>query len=369
MRERDPGIWELRVYVGRDSVTGKPRQKSKTHRGGKRDAETELAKMVTEVATGALGGTNATVSVLLDRWLKDVERTASPATLAVYRDSVRSHLKPGLGHIRVNRLNAGDLDALYGAMKKAGRSVYVVRQCHSAIRAALEMGVRYGWVTVNVGKIARPPKLPHNEVTAPTGAEMRQLVLEIEKTDPDLAYMVLLAGLTGCRRGELCALRWADWDGDRLHVRRRLVEAGGHVSEQIWTKGGGSKDIVIDEIGVATLKNLLALQRARAKEAGTKLPKNGYLLSYDGLGGSPRRPKNVSGDVRSGFKAIGLPDFHLHSCRHFSATELVADGMDVRTVAARLGHSDPALTLRVYSHVVEAREREAASVLGRALTP
>jgi integrase len=94
---------------------------------------------------------------------------------------------------------------------------------------------------------------------------------------------------------------------------------------------------------------------------------NGYLLSYDGLGSSPRGPKNVSGRVGDAFRAIGLPDFHLHSLRHYAATELIASGPDVRTVAERLGHADPALTLRVYSHVIESREGEAASVLGRAL--
>lgn len=369
MRERSDGVWELRVFVGRDRITGKPRQKSKTHRGSERSAQTALAKLVTEVADGKHGGTNASVDDLLTAWLKDAERNTSPATMAVYRASVKSHLKPALGHLKVSKLGVHDLDELYRAMGERGVSVYVIRQAHSAIRAALSAGQRWSWVTQNVATLARPPKVPQGEVVAATSDQVRRLIVRLELTDPDLAHIVLLAALTGCRRGELCALRWDDWDGDRLHVRRRRIESEGHVTEHAGTKGGKGKRIVIDELGIATLARLKALQEARATEAGTKLPKNGYLLSTEGLGVTPRRPKNVSSAVGEAARAIGMPEIHLHSLRHYAATELIASGQDVRTVAERLGHADPALTLRVYSHVIEAREREAASVLGRALAP
>lgn len=123
----------------------------------------------------------------------------------------------------------------------------------------------------------------------------------------------------------------------------------------------------MDPLGAATLDRLRGLQEARAKQAKAKLPENGYLLSLDGLGGSPRRPASVSRAVSDAARNAGMPEVHLHGLRHFAATELIASGQDVRTVAQRLGHADPALTLRVYSHVIEGREREAALVLGRVL--
>lgn len=369
MRSRSDGIWELRVYIGRDKITGKPRQKSRTFRGSEREAETALAAMVTEVAQGKHGGTNATVNDLLDAWLKEIKNGVSPATLAVYKDSVRGHLKPALGHMKVSKLEVQHLDNLYRAMENGGKSPYVVRQAHAAIRAALGVAVRWGWISVNVGRNAKPTKLPDEDVTYPSPADVKRLLLKLELTDPDLALAVMLAALTGCRRSEVMALKWDDWDGDRLHVRRRLIEAAGHVSERAGTKGGKGKRIVLDELGIATLGRLRALQEARATQAKAKLPKNGYLLSFDGLGGAPRRPKNVSKAVGEAFRAIGLKQFHMHSLRHMAASELIGAGVDVKTVAARLGHSDPALTLRVYAHTIESREREAASVLGRALAP
>lgn len=368
-RERDRGVWELRAYTGRDPLTGKPRQISRTFRGGARAADTALAELVAEVAKGKHGGSNANVSALLDAWLADAERTTSPATMANYRQAVESSLRPALGHVSLRTLGVRDLDSLYDAMGKAGKSPYMIRHSHSAIRAALSTARRWGWVPTNVAELAKPPRLPEQEVTAATTWQVRKLIDTLERTDPDLAHVVLIGALTGCRRGELCGLRWSDWDGDRLHVRRRVIEAAGKVSVRDSTKTGKGKRIVMDELGIATLKRLRGLQGARAKKVGAPLPDDGYMLSLDGLGGSPRRPKAVSDAVAEAAKKAKMPEVHLHSLRHYAATELIAEGHDVRTVANRLGHADPALTLRVYSHVIEDRERDAAATLGRALAP
>lgn len=367
-RERSRGVWELRAYTGRDALTGKPRQISRTFHGGARAADTALAELITEVSKGKHGGTEGTVSALLDAWLTDTERNTSPATMANYRQAVESSLKPAIGNKRLRSLSPRDLDSLYDAMGKAGKSPYMIRHSHSAIRAALSTARRWGWVQTNVAELARPPKLPEQEVTAATTAQVRKLIDALERTDPDLAHIVLIGALTGCRRGELCGLRWSDWDGDRLHVRRRVIEAAGKVSERDSTKSGKGKRIVMDPLGIATLKRLKALQEARAQALGAKLPIDGYMLSFDGMGGSFRRPKVVSDEVAESARHAKM-DISLHSLRHYAATELIAAGQDVRTVANRLGHADPALTLRVYSHVIEDREREAAATLGQLLTP
>jgi integrase len=65
---------------------------------------------------------------------------------------------------------------------------------------------------------------------------------------------------------------------------------------------------------------------------------------------------------------VGL-DYHLHELRHFTATTAIAAGADIRTVAGRLGHADPSVTLRIYAHAVEARDRDVAAILGKAVRP
>jgi integrase len=65
---------------------------------------------------------------------------------------------------------------------------------------------------------------------------------------------------------------------------------------------------------------------------------------------------------------VGAPNVRLHDLRHFTATQLIGAGVDVRTVAGRLGHSDPSLTLRIYSHALEERDRAAATIMGNVLS-
>ncbi len=83
------------------------------------------------------------------------------------------------------------------------------------------------------------------------------------------------------------------------------------------------------------------------------------------------RRRHLSDNVTSFFirvrDAVGAPDVRLHDLRHFTATQLIGAGMDVRTVADFLGHSDPSLTLRVYSHAIEERNRAAAAIMGQVL--
>jgi integrase len=67
-------------------------------------------------------------------------------------------------------------------------------------------------------------------------------------------------------------------------------------------------------------------------------------------------------------RAEGIEGVTLHTLRHFSASVLIASGRDVRTVAGRLGHSDATTTLRVYSHMVEGRDRDAADFLGQLMS-
>src|SRR5579872_5579715 len=100
-RARPSGSWELRVYAGRDPATGKERTVTRTFRGGARAADNALRNLVKEVEEGAIGGTSATLKVLLERWLVHIEsRDRSPTTLREYRRIVAKTIIPALGHVQ-----------------------------------------------------------------------------------------------------------------------------------------------------------------------------------------------------------------------------------------------------------------------------
>ena len=98
-------------------------------------------------------------------------------------------------------------------------------------------------------------------------------------------------------------------------------------------------------------------------------PTTPFVFSPELDGSKPFRPDNVTSFFIRVRDSLGLDGVRLHDLRHFTATQLIGAGVDVRTVAGRLGHSDASVTLRVYSHVIEERDRAAAVIMGRVLEP
>ena len=178
----------------------------------------------------------------------------------------------------------------------------------------------------------------------------------------------MLAALTGMRRGELCALRWTDVDLERgeLDVSRSVVVVPGGIAEK-GTKTHRFRIVALDEVGIALLVHHRANVDDWARQAEVAVPDDAYVFSHAVNGSKPFRPDNVTGFFTRVRDSLGLPNVRLHDLRHFTATQLIAAGVDVRTVAGRLGHSDASVTLRVYSHALEERDRAAAEIMSRVL--
>jgi integrase len=172
------------------------------------------------------------------------------------------------------------------------------------------------------------------------------------------------------RRGELCGLRWSDVDFKRreVEVSRAVILAPGGLAEKT-TKTGRVRPVALDEVGMALLVEYRATVDAWARAADAVISSGSYVFSPYFDGSKPFRPDNVTGFFIRVRDSLGFGDFRLHDLRHFTATQLIGAGVDVRTVAERLGHSDASLTLRVYSHAIRERDRAAADIIGRVLSP
>ncbi|MGH8988720.1 MAG: tyrosine-type recombinase/integrase [Acidimicrobiales bacterium] len=359
------GAWELRVALGRDPVTGEYRRLSKTFRGTARQADEELRELIGRQSPDA-SGVGATLGQLLDQWLAEGERLdLSPTTLRTYRAQIDRTIRPRLGRLPLVSLTSKHLDDLYRALKDAGRSPKTVRNYHAILSAALHQAVRWGWIGTNVAERAKPPRISQRRVEAPSIETVRAVIEEAETRDPRQAPLLVLAALTGMRRGELCALRWSDVDLERgvIDVSRSVAVVSGGITEK-GTKTHQARRVALDPVGVGLLTQHRARATSWAEQAGGKIADDGFVFSpyVDGL--KPFRPDNVTsffGRVRD---AVGALDVRLHDLRHFTATQLIGAGVDVRTVAGRLGHADPSMTLRVYSHMIEERERAAAAIMG-----
>jgi integrase len=370
-----PGVWRLRVYVGRNA-NGSPIQRSKTIRAperklgaGTRLADRELAKMIADAGQGNAATGTETVGQLLVRFLEHGESLGrSPTTLREHRRTIETTLRPELGRIKLAKLTAADLDRLYAKLTARGLKATSVRRIHAVIGAALHQAERWDLVTSNVAHRATPPPVHAAEVVAPSPDEVRRLIEVAEATEPTLAALLLLAALTGARRGELCALRWpdVDWQAGTLRIARSVYEtAGGGWAEKA-TKTHQSRRIGLDEFGLVILRRHRASVDQLADELDLTIAPDGFLFSRSPAGLEPIRPDVLSKFTRRVADRAGV-DTHLHALRHFSATQAIAAGFDPVTVGTRLGHADPSITLRVYSHALEQRDRDLAASLGKVL--
>jgi integrase len=193
--------------------------------------------------------------------------------------------------------------------------------------------------------------------------EAAQGLVERSAIEPAAAVALRLACVTGARRSELAALRWVDLEGGRLTIDSSIAVirdcslegAGRPQLRDDPTKTGNRRVVTLDAATLGALDSL----RAHPGMLGP------WVLAH---GSRPISPDRISAWWRRARDAVGLDGkWRLHDLRHWSATTSIAAGHDVRSVAARLGHANPSMTLRVYAHAVEAADAALAETLGEVL--
>jgi len=372
MRQRGKDSWNLRVFVGWDSVTKQRSYLERTMRGTRRQASTALAALVLEAERLTPSAPRqGTVAALCEEWLAHASSSLSPRTVVSTRGYLDHAILPALGHVQAARLTAADLDRFYRRLLKIGgpKGPYApatVQRVHGIIRRALSQGVRWGWISHNPAIDASPPRVLHRELRPPTPKEVVSLFAAAQTGDPALAAFLMLAASTGGRRGELIALRRHDLDlsTGMLAIERGIVRVGAELLEQ-GTKTHQARRVSLDPRTVEVLTNHLASQNELAASIGTAFLSNGFVFTNSLDGSIPWRPESVTRSFSRLCARCGVVGVRLHDLRHYVATRLLTSGIDVRTVAGRLGHRNPSTTLNVYAHFLPGSDREASAALAR----
>ena len=233
-----------------------------------------------------------------------------------------------------------------------------IRKVHYCLSGALSRAVRWRWITVNPLDQAEPPRGSRNEPDPPT-AEQAAAILNAAFREEWWGTFLWLAMTTGARRGELCALSWDRVDLDRavITIRTSIAQHNTRTWEKD-TKSHQQRRIALDADTVALLTAYRTRCEADAAVLGVRLSAGARVFSDAIDGCTWRRPSSVSNRYVRMCTKLGW-DMHLHQLRHYSATELIAAGIDVRTVAGRLGHGGGgSTTLRAYTAwVAEADQR------------
>jgi Phage integrase family/Phage integrase, N-terminal SAM-like domain/Arm DNA-binding domain len=151
-----------------------------------------------------------------------------------------------------------------------------------------------------------------------------------------------------------------------LTIARSISDANQLVAVKD-TKTHQARRIALDPSTVGVLRAHRDRVNERAAMAGVSLSPDAYVWSQDLDAATPYRPDRVTGAFRTLRDRLELPHVTFHSLRHFTATTLAAEGVGIRTIAGRLGHANPGITLRTYAHFLDAADREAATAIGEAL--
>jgi integrase len=363
--------------------------------GFPRVVEAEAAKLLADVEGGRHQGTRHTVAELLDEYLRHQEaRGRAPKTMLEARRRAERIKSDVIGAKDLRRLTGRDLDEFYARLASAGgRSGNGMHSTtrhhfHSLIRAALNQAIRWRWLSPpNPVSEAQAPPLAPDEREPPTPEEARQLALAVSGENPDLAALIFVDATTGMRRGEICGLRFSDIDfgtgeatiwwrcsdlpkGQSAAVEGRasvLKVFPGGVAMLSATKNKKRRRFALDPITLAVLMEQKARAEARCGALGVELPPHAFVWSQVADHSEPWRPDRVSGAFTALRNREKMPHVCLNDLRHFSATQLVAAGVDPRLVAGRLGH-DASVLLRIYSHVIPARDQAAAQLLGELMS-
>jgi integrase len=198
----------------------------------------EVKRMLAEAMGDAARGIyfddeNQTVQQFMERWLEDSARgDLGHRAYHNYRLQIRRHISPAFARLKLSKLTAAHVQALYAAKLRDGLKPSSVRYIHAVLHRALEQAVRFNLIPFNPASRVDPPKIRQEEIT-PLDADQARRFLHAARGDRFEALYVLSL-TTGLRMGEALGLRWSDVDLDAgtLRVSRqvqRMREGGGLV--------------------------------------------------------------------------------------------------------------------------------------------
>jgi integrase len=358
------------VDVGRDPATGRRRQRTKGGFATRREAEKALGRALAAIGAGEFAGAGGlTLGAYLERWLAGALPALKPSTAKSYRELVGWYVRPRIGRVRLDDLNALHLSNLYadliadGAVRsEGGVSASTVRGVHRVLRKALNDAVLWGLLARSPLLGVKPPRCESRKMRWWTPQQVRTFLGAVDGDRLYALWVLLLT--TGMRRGELAGLRWCDVDLDAglLSVVRTRVSVAYTVCESDPKTRSSRRSITLDVRVVAALRAHRRRQLEERLRWGEAWTDTGYVFTRED--GWPIHPERISVLFARLVEIAGVPKIRLHDLRHTSASLALASGVHPKVVGERLGHASVSVTLDLYSHVIPGLQAEAAEKLG-----
>lgn len=360
--KRGEGWWELRVRTTHRDPTKPDRyaQASKTVGPmSERQARKALSAFQTELSQKNAKPAGATFNQLLDRFFETLATVGrADSTINTYKSMAGRWLRPAIGDVKVSRLTPEHFDAVYRSMVQAGRASATVNQVHAISRRACTLAVTWRWLESNPTRGTNRPSVHHRRANPPTPEQLLLLILAASQEDTSMGSLLQVSAGLGCRRGELCGLRWSDvrWNDNAISVVRSIDQvsykrnpAGFAVKD---TKTHQERAVNVGPTVMMALRRHLETVEERASWAGTTVEPSAYIFSREADGALPLRPDWVTAAFERARDQLELRGVRLQDLRHLKGTLMASAGVDLATIAEELGHSTPTTTLKFYAHAM-----------------
>jgi len=348
VRKRDDGRWEGRIVVGHKD-DGSPIFRY-VYGSTQKELTAKLRKCITAYQGVELTAqSKITMSEWPDQWLVMTEETVRPGTMRGYRSYVENHIRPVLGEKRITQIKVKDIQKLYDKLGQTLASG-TVRRVHTTLHSIMKAAKQMHIMPKNPVEDVIPPKFSYQQKNVLTDEQLERFMDAIKEDEiwHDLFYTEITTGL---RRGELCGLRWEDFDevSGTLKVCRTVRrDTGKGLSTGDTKTYAGTRCIILPPTTAALL-------RERKKTALTD-----WIFPNPLKPERPTSPDTAYDHLKVLLRKADLPDIRFHDLRHTFATNALEHGMDIKTLSTIIGHVSSATTLNVYSHVTDDMRKQAA---------
>jgi integrase len=370
IRERSPGHWAIILDI---QDAGKRRRKWHSFTGTKRQAQSECARLITEVESGEyVEPSKVTLAEFLNRWLKYIKPNVSPRTHERYEQIATKNIGPLLGAKVLSKLQPIEISEAYAKALENGRrdgkgglSPRTVHHMHRVLYSALNQAERWKLINRNPAALLEKrdrPKIERKPVTTidtPTTATVFDTARERRLFIP-----LVLAALCGLRRGEITALRWrsVDLDAGQLAVVASTEQTDAGAIREKEAKSGKTRTVALPLMAIEELRRWRVAQAEELLKLGARADDNWHVVTQ--AYGSPLQPRSLTHVMSAFLKEWNVT---LHGLRHSHASYMLASNIHPKVVQERLGHSSIAITMDIYSHLMPNMQGEAAAAVDGAL--
>lgn len=363
LRQKNKNFWEASIVVGHDK-NGKPIFKSTSGKTKKEALEKLHLLIETYRGVELTEDSKMLVKDWLKKWLEEeMSLTLKESTYRMYERTINTYINPRIGDKKISALTTRDIQEMYNDLKRNGRVHYhpqkgtelagsSVRSIHMMLHEALDVAVRENIIVKNpTNGTTIPSKEVYNKQVF--NEEQLENFMKIIQEDFEWYDFFFLELTTGLRRGEICGLKWCDFDEEKgtLKIERSVVR-----------KENG--DILITSTKTYNSDRMILLPPSTKKILSQRERESEWIFPRKDNNHLPMKPQTAYHHLKTLLKRAGLPMIRFHDLRHTFATHALTSGIDAKTLSKMLGHTNASFTIDTYTHVTSDMQKRAAEIVG-----